>query len=186
MCFWLRLLSVAVVLCPCVAVADVLPPGHKSVNHELLFVDSDVLRESRLIAAPIAGFQGVAVIKPGERFSFSSKYGTKFYLVPNDMPMPSDFDREHFEAWPNGAPPVHEISSVPWTSSVSSVLTVLKLESTSESGPVIAVVEHTELDSSGKPADTKWSWTIVAASVVIGLALCMVARRWFWRIYSVR
>lgn len=183
---WLCPLAVVVAFWPCIAVADVLPPGHKSVHHELVFVASDALSASRLVAAPTAGFHGVAVIKPGERISFSSKYGTKFYLVPNDQPLPTDFDRDQFAQLLQVSPPVHEISSVPWTSSVSSALTVLKLESVSDSGLVITVVEHSELDSMGNIADTSRSWLIVVAVVVVGLFLCVVARHWFWRVYSAR
>jgi hypothetical protein len=170
--------------------ADLIPPGHKSVHHELVFEDSALLAENRLIAAPTAGFHGVVVIKPGERFSFSSKYGTEFYLVPKDEPLPTDFERETFSKWFHCSPPVQEISSVPWTSPVAKALTVLTLDTISETGPVITVVSHSELDSAGNPAGESagWNsrWIIGSTVVLVGLGLCVVARRWFWHVYSVR
>ncbi len=173
-------------LWPSVVSADVLPAGHKRVNHELVFEDSELLNKQRVIAAPIAGFHGVLVVKPGERFSFSSKYGTKFYLVPKDEPLPTDFDPDLFSKWPNSFPPVQEISSVPWTSSVESALTVLTLDSISETGLVVSVVGHAENDSTGKPADSGRRWLIGAAVVIVGCLLCVAARRWFWQAYMAR
>ncbi len=166
------------VLWSSVACADVLPPGHKSVDHELVFEDSVLLAENRLIAAPTAGFQGVVVIKPGERFSFSTKYGTEFYFVPKDEPLPTDFDRESFSKWLHCSPPVHEISSVPWTSPVSSVLTVLKLDAITDAGPVVSVVHRSESDSAGQlvgQTEFDWRWVIGCAVVIFGLGLCIMA-----------
>ena len=177
------------VLWTSVAWADVIPPGHKSVDHELVFEDSLLLAEYRLIAAPTAGFHGVVVIKPNEPFSFSTKYGTKFYLVPKDEPLPTDFDRESFSKWLHCSPPVHEISSVPWTSPISSVLTVLRLDAITDTGPVVAVVHSSERDSAGQlvgQTEFERRWVIGGTVVLVGLGLCFLARRWFWQVYSAR
>lgn len=69
---------------------------------------------------------------------------------------------------------------------MASALTVLKLDSISEAGPVISVVSHAENDSMGNPASSGPRWLMVGAMVVVGLGLCLVARRWFWRVYLAR
>lgn len=82
-----------------IALADLILPGNKAVDHQLVFQDSELFQRYRFVAAPIAGFQGVAVIQPGVSFRFSSKYGTKIYVVPDGQPDPVQYDREAFEAY---------------------------------------------------------------------------------------
>lgn len=127
----LSLLAMAIVFLgqPMVGIADAIPSGHKKVKHEPCFEDCDLLRDHRLVAAPVLGFGGVKLIQSGERFQFSSKYGTKFYLVPEDHPLPLEFDPQLFEPWTHCPPPVGQAISVSRYSTVASAVTVLRLDS---------------------------------------------------------
>lgn len=158
------------------ATADVLLPGHKSVEHELVFEDSDLFNEHRLIAAPIRGFSGVEEIQPGKPFRFSSKYGTKFYIVPRDAEL-AKFDRDAFDQWPNVAPPINEIKSVPVTSFVASATTTLGFASLNEGYPVIEKVSHVELDRWGNEASATRSTLMFGLTIAAGLAFCLLAIR---------
>src|SRR5262245_29097750 len=49
--------------------ADVIPPGHKPVEHVLVL--SEALANGEIVAAaPTRGFHGVQIVAPGEPFSF--------------------------------------------------------------------------------------------------------------------
>ena len=157
--------------------ADVLLPGYKSVKHELIFEPSPEFEGHCLVAAPIAGFSGVLVIQPGERFRFSTKYGTRFYLVPNDVADFSEFDRERFQSWPSTRPPISEIKSVLVTSPVASALTTLRFAGANESGPIIERVSHVLLDRRGREASATRSILVFGLLISAGLAICLFAIR---------
>lgn len=161
---------------PLTGEGDVLLPGHKNVKHELVFEDSELLRENRLVAAPIAGFSGAEVIKAGTPFRFSSKYGTRFYLIPGDTPVPK-FDQDVFAQWPNCKPPRGEIRSVPVSNPVASALTTLRFTEIGDSGPVIEEVGHVELDRFGEVASPTRSIIYFGLLIAAGLVLCLVAIR---------
>ncbi len=158
--------------------ADLLPTGHRHVTHELVFEDSDALANHRLVAAPIAGFSGVHVIRPGERFRFSSKYGTRFYLVPDGETDFEQFDRERFDNWANRRPPRGEIRSVPWTSPVRSALTTLRFDGVVDGKPQISMVDHIEMDAAGNPASVVKQLVIYSIPILLGLVLCVWVFRW--------
>jgi hypothetical protein len=175
---WLMVwVTVAAFVVPVSLEADLLLPGYKSVRHELVFEDSELFRQHRLIAAPIRGFSGIEEIKPGTRFSFSNKYGTRFYLVPDEVPLPEDFTHEVFAQWPRQEPPVSEINMVPVVSSVDSALTTLRFAGVTESGPRIEVVSHVELDRWGRPASTARSMLVFGMLIAAGLACCLLVLR---------
>lgn len=133
--------------------ADLIPPGFKSVEHKLVFVESQMLQDHRLVAAPVRGFKGVAEIQAGIPFRFSSKYRTRFYLVPKDMDLPSDFDQEQFANWPSVEPPCTEVSVAPLISTVASALTTLRLAGIASDGSLqIEIVKHQIFDSFGNRA----------------------------------
>ncbi len=126
------------------AYADVLLPGYRGVSHQLVFEDSEALRSHRLVAAPIRGFGGVVELEPGKPFRFSTKYGTRFYVVPREVEGLPDFHRELYGTWPSTKPPVTEINAVPMASRVESAITTLRLVSVDSAEPVIEIVEHVE------------------------------------------
>ena len=151
-------------------VADVIPPGHAGVSHKLQFESSELLQEKILVAAPTAGFGGAVRIVAGEPFTFSSKYGTRFYLVPAGEIF-DKFDRDRFAKWPSCLPPVSEIKSVPYYNSVRSALTTLRLKEVTEDGPVIEVVSHEEFNSFGYPVQSG-SWMALAILPILGVVIC--------------
>ena len=151
--------------------ADVLPPGHAPVSHKLEFESSQLLKDTVLVAAPTAGFGGAVRVVAGEPFTFSSKYGTRLYLVPAGETIDNKFDRERFKEWPSCQPPVSEIKSVPAYKSVRSALTTLRLKEITEDGPVIEIVSHKEFNRAGNPAQDG-SWSTLAALPVLGVAIC--------------
>ena len=61
------------------AAPDILPPGHKSVRHQLALEIGEGQAEAKFVAWPIAGLRGAGLIEPGQPFSFSTKYGTRIY-----------------------------------------------------------------------------------------------------------
>ena len=159
------------------AFADLIPPGMKSVRHELVFVPSDSLQTHRLIAAPTRGFGGVEEITPGERFHFSSKYGTRIYVLPGDAALPDDFDRELFSEWPSSEPPIGEISAVSMTSSVASALTTLRLTDVVDGQPMLEIVLHEEFTASGQPATLARS--LVRPFVLVPIACGIMLVVWW-------
>ena len=167
---WLVLLPVLAPGAP-----DLIPPGHHSVRSELVFVDGEALRGTRICAAPIRGLHGVAAIEPGVPFRFSSKYGTRIYALPAGEPMPEEFDRARFAQWPSSWPPVGEVRSAPMTRSVAVVRTTCRLVEVGDGGPVIEVVERQTFDANGNPVDERTLlvvlWTVAAAGLAGLIAL---------------
>ena len=161
---------------PGLVCGDILLPGHKNVKHELVFEESDLFKEHRLVAAPIRGFTGVEEVQPGKPFRFSSKYGTRFYLVPKNTELPK-FEREVFDQWPNAAPPVAEIKSLPVTNPVSMATTTLRFAGIDEETPVIERVSHVELDRWGNEASPTRSILVFGLLIAAGLAFCLLAIR---------
>lgn len=147
------LLAVVCTVClaPAMAAADLVPPGHKNVRHELVFEDSELFARHRIVAAPIAGFKGVARVEPGVPFSFSTKYGTRLYVLPEDVTEVEAFDRDAFAEWIHCLPPRSEMRTVVMTSPVARAETVLRLVSVDDTGLVIEEVSHSEFDASGRP-----------------------------------
>jgi hypothetical protein len=156
--------------------ADILPAGHKSVRHQLVFEPSPLFAAHRVVAAPTRGFAGVAEIKPGERFSFSSKYGTRIYLVPPATPVES-FDREQFQQWPSALPPIRELNSVPIWHPLAQVVTTLRLLDVSDAGPTMEVVKSEQFNGSGGPVSFVPLGLATGGVALVGLAICGIVWR---------
>ncbi len=161
--------------------ADLIPPGHKGVTHQLVFVDSPALAQHRLVAAPIRGLHGAEEVSAGHPFEFSSKYGTRLYLIPEDvMPLP-EFDRELYSQWPSEEPPVGEITSVPMISPVASIVTKVRLVSATSGPPKMELVAEEELDDSRTPVSWKnYLWRpliLVPAGIAILFLTVRILRR---------
>jgi len=159
------------------AIADIILPGFKKVKHELVFESSELFDSHRLVAAPIAGFKGVAVIQPGQPFRFSSKYGTQFYVVPKKVMDLPEFDQQTFAQWPHCSPPKAEINQVPVSNPTASALTTLRLAEVTSEGPVIEIVSHIELDQFGNVASPTRNILLFGLLIAAGLAFCLIAIR---------
>lgn len=157
--------------------ADLIPPGSKATKHELMFVDSECLAAHRLVAAPVRGFHGVTKIRAGQQFRFSTKYGTRFYVVPEDVDPLPEFDHEQFAQWPSAAPPKSELKFVAAVSPVASAVTRLRLVRLDEGVPQIELVSHTEYDNLGQPVTAVSYLRRVLLLVSLGAGL-LVAAAW--------
>ena len=171
--------QLAVLLClaalwrPTPATADILPPGHHGIAHELVFEPSPLFDNHQLVAAPIRGFQGVHAVTPGQPFDFS-KYGTRLYLFPKSEPLPQEFDRQHFADLPGAELPIGHVSSVPIISPTTSAITTLRWVEVRDRLPVVVVVDHKELDSAGRPTSflRTYGWLALPG---IGLVILIYA-----------
>lgn len=142
---------------------DLLPPGHAQVEHVLIFEELELPVGQALVATPTRGFGGVEVIEPDVPFSFSSKYGTRLYLLPDtlDVEPPS---AGGLLDYPSAAPPVAQVSSVPLIHATRRVETVLALNGIDGSTLELRVVGETRFDSSGQPVsvDSYLPWILLA------------------------
>ena len=160
--------------------ADLLPPGHKTVNHQIVFEPSAALASHQIVAAPIAGFSGEKVVCANEPFRFSSKYGTRFYVIPASVQPLPQFDRDAYSQWSSAEPPKGEIRSVSKLSPIASARTTLKLIAVTERGPVVEMVKHEEFDRRGNlitAAQRRQQAILMGLLVVVGLSLCCVLIR---------
>ncbi len=161
--------------------ADLIPPGHKGVTHQLVFVDSPALAQHRLVAAPIRGLHGAEEVSAGHPFEFSTKYGTRLYLIPEDViPLP-EYDPELYAQWPSAEPPVGEITSVPMVSPVASILTKVRLVNATSGPPEMELVVQEELDDSRTPVSWKnYLWRpllLVPAGIAVLLLTVGILRK---------
>lgn len=163
---------------PMPAIADLIPPGFKSVEHNLVFVESEALHSHRLVAAPVRGFGGITEIQAGVPFRFSTKYRTRFYLIPKDTAALADFDPAQFASWPSVDLPQTEIQSVPIFSTVATALTTLKFTGIIQDGsPQIELVEHKLFDTFGNRAGI-FNFALRALGLVtVGLLIMAVLYR---------
>jgi hypothetical protein len=151
--------------------ADILPPGHKNIDHQLVFESSPLFDEYCLVAAPIRGFSGFHIVVPGQPFHFSSKYGTRLYLIPKSVAADLKFDREQFDQWPSTLPPVSQIASVFKGSPIDSAVTTARFVGLRDGKPEIVVVEHKELDAAGKPISYWRAYGWLAIPLIGGFML---------------
>ena len=153
--------------------ADVVPPGNKSVSHKLVFEASPLFESHRLIAMPVRGFGGFTEVRPGSPFWFSSKYGTRLYVVPEDYSPPERISPREELPFPSCDVPVASVTFVPTFSPVKSILTTLQLTKVGDETIQVAVVDHVEYGSDGKPASWLRSIVPMIAIAAIGLISCL-------------
>jgi hypothetical protein len=103
--------------------SDILLPGHKPISHQLVIAPSEHWTGRRIVAAPVRGFGGTHVVEPGVPFDFSSKYGTRLYVVPEAEALPDVVDDPWKTSHVSADIPVSEVASVPVTSPSTSIVT---------------------------------------------------------------
>ncbi len=129
---------------------DVLPPGHKSVRHELVLDWGDDLGGYRLFAYPTRGFHGHHEIRRGEPFTFSSKYGTKIYALPAARAFPEQRDEVAALACPSAPVPVAQVSSVAMSDPVARIETRVQVERATADGLEFTVLGTRRLGADGQ------------------------------------
>ena len=152
------------------ALPDVLLPGTHRVTHEVMFVESELLGETRLIAGPLRGFGGFIEVAAGEPFSHSSKYGTRVYSVPREAVVESADDLRE-SSWPSVSVQVGYADAASRMSPVHRRRTVVELVAASEDEIRVEVRERIAMDSSGQPVDIRMHWVKIAAVAAAGLLL---------------
>lgn len=157
-----------------VANADILLPGHKPVSHVLVFQESELFKQHRLVAAPIQGLGGWIEIQPGQAFDFSGKYGTRIYYVPREVEI-EDFDQAVFDQWPHVPPPVHEVASLPLSSPVSKVVTQLAFTGMLDGRPVLDVVSGQRLNRLGEPVSYGGMLLLLVGVFFAGIVVTWIA-----------
>ena len=183
------LLALAALLTASLSSPDLILPGHHGVTHELVVETAPDVEDWRLFAAPTAGFGGLHEVVDGEPFSFSSKYGTRFYAIPDGEQVPeflAPFDRDEepelgarWDAFPSCEPPVSEVRSVPEDDPVQHILTSLRWVGVDGEGPTLEVIGERRTGSSGEvleglggrpgPAPTPSFSLYLVALVVLGI-----------------
>ncbi len=143
---------------------DVLPPGHKSVRHEMA-VEGTVPAGFRLVASPVRGFGGVHEVQSGQPFSFSSKYGTRLYLLPLDQPLPSQWSEAWLEQHPH-SDTFAEVASVPAGTPLARVLTTWRIDGVDGQAIRLERLGEERFDGFGArlPAGGEWWWLLVVAA----------------------
>ena len=148
----LRLLAVlaALIAAAPAGARDLIPPGHRPVVHELAFDRLELPPGTRLVATPVRGFGGVEEVQAGAPFRFSSKYGTTFFLVPENEDVVAP-EPGHGLGHPSAAPPVGEIRSLPLVNPVARVLTTLAFDGVEAGELRLSVVNEERFDANGEP-----------------------------------
>lgn len=155
------------------AQADLIPPGHKSIKHQLVFLDSPLLTEHRLIAAPVRGFGGFSEVKAGHPFYFSSKYGTKIYAVPKDYQPPTRYSPGEALPFPHSEPPTNSITSVSLLQNTSRIETHCRLVAVTETSLEIEVTEEIRFDELNNVTTGGLSLLGKIAISLVGLGGCI-------------
>ncbi|MEM9383017.1 MAG: hypothetical protein AAGB93_23915 [Planctomycetota bacterium] len=156
---------------------DVIPAGYRRVAHEMVVLPSEILGVRTLVCWTSTGLGGPnSVVVPGEPFGFSSKYGSRLYLLPEgadpaDVPYPRPDAPLEF---PSAAPPVAEIGSLPAASSIHAARTTLRLVGIDGDRLSFEVVSHESFDAAGRAVGVTplslrtWHWP---ALLLLGVAL---------------
>ena len=129
---------------------DLIPAGYRPVVHELVFDRLELPPGTRLVATPVRGFGGVEEVQAGAPFRFSSKYGTTFFLVPENKDVVAPEPGSGLEH-PSAAPPVGEIRSLPLVNPVARVLTTLAFDGVEAGELRLRAVREERFDATGEP-----------------------------------
>ncbi|MEM1067323.1 MAG: hypothetical protein AAGI63_00400 [Planctomycetota bacterium] len=157
--------------------ADLVPVGNKGVTHKLVFTDSPLLETHRIIAAPVRGFGGHAEVRPDQPFYFSTKYGTRLYVVPADYEVPKKVGPGKTLPFPSCDVPVTATTYVPMYSPTDSLRSTCRLLAVTDEAIEVELVDHVELDSNGEPVSLSKSLFPMLLISLTGLVGCCV----IWR-----
>ena len=142
-----------------------------------MFVDSPPLESHRLIAMPVRGFGGVTEVQSGRPFAFSTKYGTRLYIVPRDYVPPQRFNPGEPLPFPSCDAPVTCVTSMPRFSPVASLLSTCKLTKVADGEIQVELIDHVRLDKHGRPASVLRGMLPLSLIATVGLVGCWVLRR---------
>ncbi len=173
----LVLLALVVAMLAAPAVADVIPPGYRSVKHTLVLEDDERLAEIRLVLAPVRGFGGTEVMVPGEEHTFSGKYGTRVYALKVGDPVPEEPKELKAAAFASGTLPVGKISMVPQADPLAEAVSTIRLAAIEGDRVVLEHVGTKKTDIAGGEVGGNGTWIAMFVVAVIGLVLVVLLLR---------
>lgn len=160
--------------------ADVIPPGHRPVEH-VFAVREPLPTGVTLVAAPTSGFTGVQVVAAGTEVAFSTKYGTRLYALPAGTEIPGDPAAVRAAAVASADLPMLEVTSTSLTSPVSKFISWLRVERTPEGGLAVALLEPGPGSAIAARGNLLLLALILAAAFACGVVLLIVLVRRFGR-----
>ncbi len=158
--------------------ADLLPPGHRSVVHEIVVLADPALEDLQLVAAPYPGFAGVVPVEPGVPFRFSSKYGTRLYGLPRGAEVPDRFAPESFPPECVLMGPFAEVASAPALSPLARVLTTYRVEGSEGGKPRFVLAGETRFGPGGVELSLSALLPWLLGLAAIGVAGLLLVARW--------
>ena len=155
---------------------DVLPPWHKPVQHELVLELAPGLPNVRIVAGPLRGFGTFEAVEAGVPFEFSSKYGTRLFAVPADVPLPASLTADWLEVFPASGG-FAEVSSVPVGRPLERVVTTYRVTAIEGRAVATVRVDEARFDSGGHVLGAGISSALLLTLALLGaLGLRMLAR----------
>ncbi|MDF1838422.1 MAG: hypothetical protein P1V35_11170 [Planctomycetota bacterium] len=169
-------------LCLIAPPRDITAPGFKKVTHQVVVENPKEFEDWLVVAATHLGPSHVTVVEPGVPFSYSSKYGTVLYALPQGTAVPSSQDnrrvpRSEFEGFLSASPPVTHPSAVSSMSPVDRVLTTIRITNISNEGIELEALRTQEFDSDGESVGWLRIWAIPGGIVLLGIAGLVFLRR---------
>lgn len=164
--------SLAVVVFAAAAVPDLLMPGRKAVRHEIEFIwDADTVLP-RFALSPLRSLHGHAVVRPGQRLRFSSKYGSRLWIVPTGAELPDASESLRDSGWTSLPLPVRELHSIGVGHPLAQVVTTIRIAPAADGGFVLAVAGERYFDSDGHDLGA-WTWMPLVVLSLLGAV-------WVW------
>lgn len=139
---------------------DVLAPGTRAIDHELVLEWDEDRFPQQFFAHSSLG-PGTQSIEPGEPFSFSGKYGTRIYAVPEGQQLLLEDSRNPDPRWASAAPPVAEVGAVPVASTLQRIETRI----------AVAGIEESELQLEILGEDRERNFALYLVPIALGLAV---------------
>jgi len=158
---------------------DLIPPGHKPVDHQIAFEVAPALEAAWLVLGPTRGFGGFVEVTPGATYPFSSKYATRLYVLPEGATPPAELARETLEVFPSAGPFAHT-SSVSVMSPLQSLVTTYRLTGLEGETARVQLVDEVRFDGHGAAASAGMlTGSLLALALLGALGLAALARSGF-------
>lgn len=176
----LRVVAIAICVLGGAIPPDLIPPGHRSARHELLIATDDVSRDLRLWMAPVHGFGSSTRVKPSRAYRFSTKYGSRLWILGPDEEPPARLEDGWDETHRSIEIPFHEIASVPAGSPVTRILTLCRIRPDAQGTLQLHPLAEIQFGADGQPLATGFIWPWMIGISLLGL-LGLVARAGYER-----
>ena len=152
---------------------DLLPPGTKSVKHELVLEWAEALDGTHFVLSP--GLRvGNQTLNRNEPFRLSRTVRSRLYAIPAEATLPKRDDWLREGAWPSCEIPVREVRSTGASHPLASVLTTLRVVKVENGEILIERVNEVRLDAHGNELGDL-DWLPIAGLALLGAV-------WLWQI----